>query len=96
MIRPAPRRSRRRLAVVAVTLAALAGGWVVLRDPRARLQLNRAAHTARRRIEEMRAGRSDVIALEPGQPLSIGSDVTAPTLDDETIVAQAEAAASSE
>lgn len=96
MIRPAPRRSRRRFAAAAIALAALAGGWAVLRDPRARLQLNRAARTARLRIEEMRSSRSEVMAFEPGEPLPIGTDTTAATAGDGMIVAQAEAATSSE
>jgi len=93
MIRPAPRRSRRRFAVLAI-VAALAGGWAVLRDPRARLQLNRAARTARLRIEEMRAGRAQVIALEAGDQPSFGADELAVTIDEGTTVAQAEAATS--
>jgi hypothetical protein len=90
MIRPAPRRSRRRFAILAI-VAAVAGGWAILRDPRARFQLNRAARTARLRIEEMRAGPAEVIALEAGDHPSFGADELAVTIDDETTLAQAEA-----
>lgn len=96
MIRPAPRRSRRRFALVAIAVAAVAGGWAILRDPRARMQLNRAAQTARARIDEMRASRRDVIALETGEPLVISTEATNLIVDDDAMIAQAEAASSTQ
>ena len=82
IVRPAPRRSRRRFALVALVVAAVAG-WAVLRNPGTRLRINRAALTARQRLDEMRADHSEGIGLD------------APTIDEDPGAAQAETAASS-
>ncbi len=69
VIRSAPRRSRRRIAAVVIALAATVG-WMLIRNPAFRSRLDRAAHSARRRIDEMRFHSMDDMDLETGQPVS--------------------------
>jgi hypothetical protein len=95
IVRPAPRRSRRRFALVALVVAALAG-WALLRNPGTRSRLDRAARKARQWIDEMRAHRSEEIDLDAGEPVSVTTGEIASTIDDEVIAAQAEAAESSQ
>jgi hypothetical protein len=95
IVRPAPRRSRRRLALVALAVAAVAG-WALLRDPRVRTRLDRAAAKARQRMDEMRAERSERMHLDVGEPAPAAMGETTPSVDDEVIAAQAEAAESSQ
>lgn len=90
IVRPAPRRSRRRFALVALVVAALAG-WALLRNPGTRMRLNRAARRARQRIDEMRADRSEGIDLDAGEPVSVTTGETASTIDVEVIAAEADA-----
>lgn len=90
IVRPAPRRSRRRFALVALALAALAG-LALLRNPGTRLRLNRAARRARQRIDEMRADHSEGIDLDADELVSVTTGETASPIDDDVIAAEAEA-----
>ncbi len=54
VVRPARRRSRRRIAVVVIALVA-AAAWTLFRNPAVRSRLDRAASDARRRIASFRA-----------------------------------------
>jgi hypothetical protein len=87
LVRPAPRRSRRRFVLVAFILAI--GGWIVLRDPSNRERLNRAANTARQRIDEMRADRRETLDGDSGEPVSVISGESAPVPDQEILAAEA-------
>jgi hypothetical protein len=89
IVRPAPRRSRRRFALVALVVAAVAG-WALLRNPGTRMRLNRAARRARQRIDEMRAHRSEGIDLDAAEPASVTTGEAPSTIDEEVIAAQAD------
>jgi hypothetical protein len=65
-VRPTPRRSGRRLAVLAIVAGTIA--WLILRNPANRLRLDHAVRTARLRIEEMRSGPPDAVDLDSGTP----------------------------
>jgi hypothetical protein len=79
IVRPAPRRSRRRFALAALIVGAIAG-WVVLSNPANRVRLNSAARAARRRIDEMRFDRQEGLDLDVGEPVSVTtSDIPATT-----------------
>ena len=93
VIRPAPRRSRRRLAVVAIAVAVIAG-WIMFRNPAIRSRLDRTVHDTRRRLDEMRAHPSDEVGLDGGEPVSMTTSETAPATGQETVTAQAEAESS--
>lgn len=75
VVRPAPRRSRRRLAAVVIAMTA-AAAWMLFRNPAVRARLGRAAADARRRIDEMRNPSADV-DLATGEPVSV---ITTPEL----------------
>jgi len=90
VIRPAPRRSRRRFAIVAIAIA-IAAGWTLFRNPAIRSRLDRAAHDARRRLDAMRAHPSGDIDLDSGEPVSVTTSDVAPMTGEETVTAQAEA-----
>jgi hypothetical protein len=94
IVRPAPRRSGRRFVLVALVVAALVG-WALLRNPGTRLRLDRVASKARRRIDEMRADRSEGIDLEAGETVSVTTGEIASTIDADVTVAPAEPATSS-
>jgi hypothetical protein len=83
IVRPAPRRSRRRFALVALAVAAVAG-WVLLRAPASRARLDRAAQKARRWIAEKRADRSNDVALDAGEAVSITTSEPATVATEET------------
>jgi hypothetical protein len=89
VVRPAPRRSRARLMVVAIAIVAVAG-WMLFRNPAVRSRLDRAAGNARRRLDAMRAHPSDDIGLESGEPVPVAASDVAPTAGDETVTAQVE------
>ena len=94
LVRPAPRRSRRRFVVVAFILGAI-GGWIVLRNPSNRERLNRAANTARQRIDEMRAERTGTLDGDIGEPVSVTSGESTSMPDLEIGAAEAPVATSS-
>ncbi len=92
VIRPAPRRSRRRYAAVVIGLA-LAAGWMVFRNPMIRSKLDRAARVVRQRIAEMRSRPVGDIDLQTGEPASVATSElapAAPVAGAETVTAQAE------
>ena len=92
MIRPAPRRSRRRFAIVAVAVAvAVAAGWMMFRNPAIRSRLDRATHDLRRRLDAMRARPMEDIDLETGEPVSVTTGDVPTAAGTETVTAQAEA-----
>lgn len=70
IVRPAPRRSRRRIAAVVIALSA-AAAWMLFRNPAVRSRIDRATESVRRRIGELRSGSSVDVALETGEPVSV-------------------------
>jgi hypothetical protein len=86
IIRPAPRRSRRRFALLAIAIAMLAG-WAVLRNPASRSRIDRAVSDARRRFDGMRARPSDGIDHEAGEPAPATTSDVAPAGGDGTAAA---------
>lgn len=70
MVRPAPRRSRRRMAAVIIALTA-AAAWILFQNPAVRSRIDRAAGTARRRIGELRSRTVADVDLETGEPVSV-------------------------
>lgn len=78
VVRPAPRRSRRRVMVVAIALAA-AAGWLLFRNPGFRARLDAAATDARRRMNEMRSAQMAEVDLATGEPLSPAAADVAPS-----------------
>jgi hypothetical protein len=70
VVRPAPRRSRRRLAVLLLAITATVA-WMLLRSPAFRARLDRAAADARRRMAEMRSGPRADVDLETEEPVSV-------------------------
>ena len=74
-VRPAPRRSRRRLAAVVIALAAMAS-WMLFRNPGFRARLDRTATEARRRIGEMRGHEEAALDVETGEPVSVTASET--------------------
>jgi hypothetical protein len=88
VIRPAPRRSRRWFAVVAIAMAVLAG-WMLLRNPAFRSRLDHAADDARRRLDALRARPLDDVEPEPAT-----TDEVAPSAGLDGAIAQPEAGTS--
>lgn len=82
VVRPAPRRSRRRLAAVVIAMTA-AAAWMLFRNPAVRARLDRAAAGARRRIDEMRNPPAAEVDLATGEPVSVIAtpDLPAPATD---------------
>ena len=78
VVRPAPRRSRRRLAGVVIALVAITG-WLLFRNAGFRARLDRTATDARRRIDQMRSGAEADLALETGEPVSVTAAETVPS-----------------
>jgi hypothetical protein len=78
MVRPAPRRSRRRLVAVVIALL-VAAGWMLFRNPGFRARLDRAAADARRRIDGMRTQGPTDADLEAPEPVSVTAPEIAPS-----------------
>jgi len=95
IVRPAPRRSRRRFALAALIVGAIAG-WVVLSNPANRVRLNRAARTARRRIDEMRSDRPESLDLDVVEPVSRTTSEIPSSTDGAVDVAEVEIATSAQ
>ena len=76
VVRPAPRRPRRRVAVVIIALLA-ATAWMLVRNPAFRARLDRTAAEARRRIDGLRGGRVD-LDVDTGEPMSTTMSETTP------------------
>lgn len=70
VVRPAPRRSRRRVAVVVIAVTT-AAAWMLFRNPGFRARLDRAAAGVRGRIDTMRNPHDLDVDLESGEPVSI-------------------------
>ena len=70
IVRPTPRRSRRRIAAVVIALTAVAG-WMLFRNPAVRTRIDRATERARRRIGRLRAGSTADMDLETGEPVAV-------------------------
>jgi hypothetical protein len=88
MVRPAPRRSRRGFAAIAIALLA-AAAWMLLRNPGFRARLDRAAADARRRIDGMRSQGMTAADLETGEPVSVTTTEIAPTGVVDSVATQA-------
>jgi hypothetical protein len=84
VVRPAPRRSRRRLAAVVIALA-VAAAWMLFRNPGFRARLDRAAADARRRIDGMRTQGMVDADRETGEPVSVTSPEVASSGDPERV-----------
>jgi hypothetical protein len=82
IVRPAPRRSRRRLALVTIAVLAVAG-WALLRNPASRMRLDRATQKARQWVRDRRAGRADDIVLEVGEPAPVTTEEPAAVTTEE-------------
>jgi hypothetical protein len=69
MVRPAPRRSRRRVIVI-VALAA-AAGWVLFRSPAFRARIDGTTAAVRRMIADRRSASVADVDLETGEPVAV-------------------------
>jgi hypothetical protein len=78
VVRPAPRRSRRRVMAVVIALAA-AAGWMLFRNPGFRARLDGAVSKARLRMDGMRSGGMPDIDLETGEPVAQTTAEVAPS-----------------
>jgi hypothetical protein len=87
VIRPAPRSSRRGIAIVAIVGAA-AALWMVFRSPSVRSRINRFADDARLRIDAMREPPEDAVDLDRGEPVSVTASSVDVTADHEEVVAE--------
>lgn len=78
MVRPAPRRSRRRVAAIVIAVVA-AAGWMLFRNPGFRARLDRTVADARRRIDVMRGQAMTDAGRETGEPVSVTATEIAPS-----------------
>jgi hypothetical protein len=69
VVRPAPRRSRRRIAVVVIALTATAA-WLLFRNPAFRARLDRVVADARRRMNDRQSMGTVDVDLETAEPVS--------------------------
>ena len=69
VVRPAPRRSRRRVAAVVIALV-VAAAWLLFRNPAVRSRVGRAASEARSRIGERSAPAAASLDLDAGEPVA--------------------------
>jgi hypothetical protein len=86
VVRPTPRRSRRRVAIIAIAIAAAV--WLLFRNASARARLNRLADDARQRFNAMRERPEDAVDLDSGEPVSVMASTVDSTMDHETVTAQ--------
>jgi hypothetical protein len=77
VIRPAPRRSRRRIAIVVLGLAA-AAVWMLFRNSAFQARLGQVAQRGRQRIDAMRSRPAAHMDLETGEPVSVTAVDIAP------------------
>jgi hypothetical protein len=94
VVRPAPRRWGRRVAVFIALAAAV--GWMLVRSPAFRSRLDRTATDVRRRIEAMRGQAMTGTELDTGEPVSITTAETTPGAIAESTAAGMDVAASEE
>jgi hypothetical protein len=85
VIRPAPRRSSRRVAIIAI--AGVAAIWMVLRTASVRARLDRLAADARTRLDAMRERPEDSLDLDSGEPVSVTTSSVDPSTDHEAVMA---------
>lgn len=88
VVRPAPRRSRRRLTVVVIAVTA-AAAWMLFRNPAVRSRLDRAVSDARRRIDRMRARGNPGAEVDAGEPVSMTATEGVPSEAIEVDLAEA-------
>ena len=89
VIRPAPRRSGRRLAVVLVALAA-ATAWMVFRNPAIRSRVERAGDGVRARVDELRSRATGDVDRLTDVPVSMTTVGDVPVAGTDSIIAQAQ------
>lgn len=81
VVRPAPRRSRRRFTVIAIAVAvAVAVGWMLFRNASFRSRLDHVAQDARQWIDTMRAHPSDDIDPDADESVARTASETAPAI----------------
>jgi hypothetical protein len=90
VVRPAPRRSRRR--IVAIVIALTAAGWILFRNPAVRSRLDAAAGGARRRIDAMRSPLTVDVDLDTGEPVAVTATELTPTDAGDSIAIEGEIA----
>ena len=78
VVRPARRRSRRRLVAVVIALSAVAS-WLMIRNPGVRARLDGIGADARRRISEIRSRNLADKELETATPVPVMSADAVPT-----------------
>jgi hypothetical protein len=83
VIRPAPRRSRRRVTVIAIA-GAVAAIWMLSRNASIRARLGRFAGDARQRFDAMRERSEDAVDLDSGETVSVIANAVDTTSDPET------------
>ena len=70
VVRPAPRRPRRRLVLLIVAAIAV-GAWMLFRTPSVRARLDRAVARVRGRMGELRSEPATDVDLETGEPVAV-------------------------
>jgi hypothetical protein len=88
-VRPAPRRSRWRLAAIVIVLTA-AAGWMLFRNAAVRSRLDRVAADARRRVDRMRSPATASLDLETGEPASVTAIDIAPAGRTDSVAVEGE------
>jgi hypothetical protein len=77
VVRPAPRRSRRRIVAIVVGIAV--ASWMLLRSRPVRSRLDGMADRARRRIDAMRSPEMAGVDLDTGEPVAVTTTESALT-----------------
>jgi hypothetical protein len=90
VVRPAPRRSRRR--ILAIVIALTAASWILLRNPAVRSRFDAAVGGARRRIDAIRLPVTVDVDLETGEPVAVTATELAPTNGSDSTAVEGEPA----